>query len=181
MSTTERHEWIENVSDPDQSLVWKNGVVLKRDRARAEIIERYNDREIRIRLSGSNQRDFLVILNNEFQKIHDSYERLDYDTLIPCNCSTCKANPKPFSYPLDRLRQFIDQRQLTIQCYESFEDVNVRRLLDDTIDPDRDRRFHDMGDRHSEYHIYGDYVGGDKVGKDKVGNDKIGRNKIQNE
>ncbi len=141
----ERHELIENVSQPDAALVWKNGVVLKRDRARAEIIERYQDREIRIRLSGTNQRDFLVILNHEFQKIHASYERLNYDTLIPCNCTTCKANPKSYSFTLDRLRQFIDQRRPTIQCYESSEDVNVRRLLDDTIEPERDRLLHGKG------------------------------------
>ncbi len=131
----EMHKLIENVSSPDQALVWKNGVVLKQGRARAEIIERYHDREIRIRLSGINQRDFLVILHNEFEQILTSYERLEYDTLIPCNCSACKANSKPYSYPLNRLRQFIDQRRPTIQCYESSEDVNVRRLLDDTIEP----------------------------------------------
>jgi len=142
----EQYQLIENVSEPDKALVWKTGVVLNHDRARAEIIERYHDREIRIRLTGINQRDFLVILNNEFQKIHDSYERLAYDTLIPCNCDTCKANPKPYSYPLDRLRQFIDQRRPTIQCYESSEDVNVRRLLDDTIEPPPDPQLYYMGD-----------------------------------
>ncbi|MBM0740415.1 leucine-rich repeat domain-containing protein [Phormidium sp. CLA17] len=129
----EMHQNIENVFNPDAALVWKNGVVLNQGRARAEIIERYHDLEIRIRLSGINQRDFLIIINNEFQKIHDSFERLEYDTLIPCNCDTCKANSKPHSYPLARLRQFIDGRRPTIQCPDSYKDVNVRQLIDDAI------------------------------------------------
>ncbi|MBD2459738.1 leucine-rich repeat domain-containing protein [Oscillatoria sp. FACHB-1407] len=143
----EMHELIENVSDPDQALVWRHGVVLNQGRARAEVIERSHDREIRIRLSGNNQRDLLVTLNYEFEKIHKSFdERLNYDTLIPCNCATCKLRSEPYTYTLDRLKQFIDQRRPTIQCYESSEDVNVRRLLDDSIEPTVDHRLREMGD-----------------------------------
>ncbi|MDX2211837.1 MAG: COR domain-containing protein [Oculatellaceae cyanobacterium bins.114] len=141
----EMHELIENVSDPDQALVWKHGVVLNQGRVRAEVIERSHDREIRIRLSGNNQRDLLVTLNYEFEKIHKSFEGLDYDTLIPCNCATCKSRSEPYTYTLDRLRQFMDQRRPTIQCYESSEDVNVRRLLDDSIEPNIDHRLRGMG------------------------------------
>ncbi|HEY9629419.1 MAG TPA: leucine-rich repeat domain-containing protein [Coleofasciculaceae cyanobacterium] len=137
----EMHRQIENVSDPDQALVWKTGVVLVQDRARAEVTERYHNREISIRLSGSHQRDFLIALNHEFQKIHDTYERLEYDTLIPCNCTLCKTQSQPFSFPRDRLQRCIEQGRSTIECHESGENVNVRRLLDDTIDSDSDRKF----------------------------------------
>ncbi|MBW4659338.1 MAG: leucine-rich repeat domain-containing protein [Drouetiella hepatica Uher 2000/2452] len=138
----EMHKLIENVSDPDQALVWKTGVVLVQDRARAEVTERYHNREIRIRLSGSHQRDFLVALHYEFQKIHDTYERLEYDTLIPCNCTHCKTQLQPFPFPRDRLQRCIEQGRPTIECHESGENVNVRRLLDDTIDSDIDRKFY---------------------------------------
>ncbi|MBW4464263.1 MAG: leucine-rich repeat domain-containing protein [Pegethrix bostrychoides GSE-TBD4-15B] len=144
----ELHKLIENVSDPDKALVWKTGVVLvSPNRARAEIIEDYRNRQIRIRLSGSHQRDFLAVLNHEFQTIHDSYERLEYDTLIPCNCAVCKASPQPFSFPFDRLQRCITQHRNTIECHESGEDVNVRRLLDDSIDPAFDRKRREMEER----------------------------------
>ena len=144
----ELHKLIENVSEPDKALVWKTGVVLvSPNRARAEIIEDYRERQIRIRLSGSHQRDFLAVLNHEFQTIHDSYERLEYDTLIPCNCTTCKSSPQPFAFPFDRLQRCITQQRNTIECHESGEDVNVRRLLDDSIDPAFDRKLRDMGER----------------------------------
>jgi internalin A len=143
----EMHQKIENVTDPDRALVWKYGVVLNRGNTRAEITERTHDREIRIRLSGSGQRDFLTIINNEFEKIHDRFEnRLEYDTLIPCNCPICKTVSEPYSYPLDELNRFIDNKQSNIQCYKSFELVNVRRLLDDSIDPDRDRKLRGIVD-----------------------------------
>ena len=61
--------WLtENVTDPDLALVWKYGVVLNRGNTRAEITERTHDREIRIRLSGSGQKEFLNIINHEFEK-----------------------------------------------------------------------------------------------------------------
>ncbi|MCL1493857.1 MAG: hypothetical protein M1G31_24380 [Pseudanabaena sp. Salubria-1] len=146
----EMHQNIENVSEPNLALVWKYGVVLNRGNTRAEITERTHDREIRIRLSGSGQRDFLTIINNEFEKIHDRFEnRLEYDTLIPCNCPICKTANEPYSYPLDELNRFVDNNQSNIQCYKSFELVNVRRLLDDSIDPDRDRKLHGIGDQQS--------------------------------
>jgi internalin A len=143
----EMHQKIENVSDPDRALVWKYGVVLNRGNTRAEITERTHDREIRIRLSGSGQRDFLTIINNEFEKIHDRFEnRLEYDTLIPCNCTKCKTLTEPYTYTLKRLNQYVEQHRSTIECYESGEDINVRRLLDDSIDPDRDRKLREIGD-----------------------------------
>jgi internalin A len=138
----EMHELIENVSEPDHALVWKYGVVLNQGRTRAEIIERPHDREIHLRLSGSHQRDFMATLNYEFYKIHRTYERLDYDTLIPCNCAICKTMTAPYTYTLDDLRRYLDNRRLTIECRTSFEQVNVRRLLDDSINPNFDQKFY---------------------------------------
>jgi internalin A len=84
----ETHPWVEN-----QTCVWKTGVVLHKDGARAEVIEhyRYHKGEICIRVSGKRRRDLLTIVRHELDKIHTSYERLKYSTFIPCNCSSCKG------------------------------------------------------------------------------------------
>ena len=79
------HRYIEQ-----QLYAWKSGVVLKKGESRAEIIETYNRREIKIRLSGINQRDFLANITWELDRIHDSYNRLEVQKLIPCNCGACK-------------------------------------------------------------------------------------------
>ncbi|MEL7506843.1 MAG: COR domain-containing protein, partial [Cyanobacteria bacterium J06554_1] len=126
----EMHRFIE-----DNALVWKTGVILNHRAARAEIIEHYPTNEIRIRMSGGQQRDFLGNIRYEFQKIHDSYERLKYEDLIPCNCSECKDTENPEGYPYDTLQKALAKGKYEIECRRSFEDVHIRRLIDDIIDP----------------------------------------------
>ncbi|MGK7958455.1 MAG: COR domain-containing protein, partial [Crocosphaera sp.] len=124
----ETHPMIEN-----ETCVWKTGVVLTRDNARAEIIElyRYHKGEIRIRVSGSRKRDLLTTVRYELGKIHGSYERLKYKTLVPCNCSECKGSQSPYFYSWDKLNDFLYKNRPTIQCYDSGDDVRVQGLIDD--------------------------------------------------
>jgi internalin A len=107
--------------------------VISKDGARAEVIElyRYHKGEIRIRVSGKRKRDLLTTIRHELSKIHDSYELLKYKTQVPCNCSTCKGKQNPYFFILERLYTFWDTEKLTIQCYESGEDVPVIGLIDD--------------------------------------------------
>jgi internalin A len=141
----EMHAWIES-----QSGVWKSGVVLSKDDARAEVTElyRYHKGEIRIRISGKRQRDLLTTIRYEIGKIHDSYnssedrlnkvQRLKYKTLVPCNCLTCKFSQNRHFYKLDILYNFQDKKRGEIPCDISAEMVSVRRLIDD-IDFSRSR------------------------------------------
>jgi internalin A len=116
-----------------QTQVWKSGVILTNGQARAEVIEyyRYSSGEIRVRIAGRDRKELLTILNHEFQKIHTSYERLQYSTLIPCNCSHCRSHTSPHEYRLEVLQKFLRDRHSEIQCHESYEMVNVRSLLED--------------------------------------------------
>ncbi|MBD1869636.1 leucine-rich repeat domain-containing protein [Cyanobacteria bacterium FACHB-471] len=124
----EMHPWIE------QQLVWKNGVVLHKDQTRAEVIEHYNQREIRIRVTGSRKKELLAVVTYELAKIHQSYERLQYQTLVPCNCERkCKNSQTPYSYPLETLHEFLDDQAYLIQCQKSRQMVDVRRLIDDVL------------------------------------------------
>ena len=119
----------------DQRLVWKSGVVLRKDGARAEIIEYYGKREIQIRVSGQDKKGLLTIVMYEFEKIHGIYAHLKYDTLIPCNCAACQASAEPHFYEFDMLKEFLANRQNDIQCRKKpYHMVNVRGLLDDFVD-----------------------------------------------
>ncbi|MEH2393211.1 MAG: COR domain-containing protein [Nostoc sp.] len=124
----ETHPWIEQ-----QKLVWRNGVVLNKDQTRAEIIENYNQREIKIRLAGNYKKELMAVITHEFEKIHNSYERLQYETLVPCNCQTCENLPTPYSYSLDKLKKRLDAKRYQIQCENSYEMVDIRRLIDDVM------------------------------------------------
>ncbi|NEP15532.1 MAG: TIR domain-containing protein [Leptolyngbya sp. SIO4C1] len=126
------HEQIEQ-----QQLVWKHGVILTNGWARAEVIEedRYYKSEIRIRALGSQKKRLLFVIAHELEKINATYEKLQYDTLIPCNCETCKGSQTPTVYPLEKLQRFLRDRQYEIFCDKSYKMVQVRRLIDNVIEP----------------------------------------------
>jgi internalin A len=181
----EMHRFIE-----EQKQVWKHGVILNNNRARAEVIEcyRYHKGEIKIRVSGFHKKELLSIINNKFDEIHQSFERLQYKTLIPCNCFKCKDNPDPENYPLDRLYKYLQDNRPTIECSSSYDRVNIRGLIDDVIEPiyNRERDSFDsfapsfdkrqqhininigqenstMSTNYQKHSGSGDNVGGDKI------------------
>jgi hypothetical protein len=122
----ETYPWIEQ-----QKLVWRSGVVLNKDQTRAEVIEHYNQREIRVRVAGSRKKELLAVVTHELEKIHKSFERLRYDTLVPCNCESCKGSQNPHSYLLDALHKRLNAGRYQIECENSYRMVDVRRLIDD--------------------------------------------------
>ncbi len=122
-----------------QQCVWKSGVVLSKDQTKAEVIEYYGKREIKIRVSGRHKRDLMTIVTHELDKIHDSYNRLKYNKLIPCNCVTCKDTQEPHFYTLENLRNRLAKQKYDVECDISYEKANVLSLIDDVIDKDKER------------------------------------------
>jgi len=115
----------------NQTVVWRSGVVLENEGARAEVIEYYNKREIRIRVSKTRKKELMAIVMYELDKIHAKYKRLKFHKLIPCNCPDCKNAKEPYFYRYETLQKFIDDRQSQIQCLQSYEMVNVLSLIGD--------------------------------------------------
>ncbi|MBC1218400.1 TIR domain-containing protein [Nostoc sp. UCD121] len=124
----EMHPWIEQ-----QKLVWKSGVVLNKDQTRAEVIENYNQREIKIRVAGNRKKELMAVVTHELEKINSSQEGLQYEARVPCNCETCKNLPKPHFYSLDLLKKRLNASHYYIECYESYKRVDVRSLIDDDV------------------------------------------------
>ncbi|MCP4108250.1 MAG: leucine-rich repeat protein [Desulfobacteraceae bacterium] len=132
----------------DHKHVWKTGVILKKDKTAAEVIEYYGKREIKIRIAGNHKKELMTIVTYELDKIHDSYNRrLKYNKLIPCNCVTCKDSQEPYFYPLITLRKFTADRQERIQCQNSYQMVDVLGLIDDVLDR---RQFFEQENRKSQ-------------------------------
>ena len=163
------HEWIEN-----QTLVWKTGVVLEHENTRAQVIENYDKREVRVRVSGARKRDLLTIVAHELDKIHASYPRLKYDKLIPCNCAACKTLEEPHYYRFEVLQRALAAREERIQCQIKFKMVNVRGLIDDVINFEKLPR--DDREARIIYNYYGTTITGGEVeiGGDLIGGDKRG-------
>ena len=115
-----------------QEYVWKSGVILEKEETKAEVIEYYGKREIKIRVAGKGKRDLLANVTWELDKIHDSYQRLQYNKLIPCNCSECRNSQYPYFYPLNTLKKFDPEKHKYIQCHKSLEMVSISALIDNS-------------------------------------------------
>jgi hypothetical protein len=114
-------------------FVWRTGVLLQREETRAKIVETYDQREIIIRLSGANKRGFLEVITDQFDRIHESYNRLKVDKLIPCNCSECKDSQQPGFHVLEYVKKALSKRKTTVECKKSFEDINIFNLIGDNF------------------------------------------------
>lgn len=101
-------------------LVWKTGVVLERDGSRAEVIEEYSQRRIRVRVTGPSQRELLAIVDEHLERLHTSFPRLQYERYLPCRCKECQEKSEPYGFALDKLLKMARKEQ-EIQCYESSE------------------------------------------------------------
>ncbi|MEN8446182.1 MAG: COR domain-containing protein, partial [Cyanobacteria bacterium J06555_13] len=123
----EIHRWIES-----ENCVWKTGVVLSKDDARAEVIELYHRKEIQIRVSGHRRRDLLTTIRYEFDKIHNTYERLQCHMLVPCNCRTCVDKEEPHFYIFQKLEERLANQKPTVECNNPpYSDVSISNLIDD--------------------------------------------------
>ena len=127
------HQYID-----EQKYVWKTGVIFNQDnqdQTKAQVIEYYGKREIIIRVCGKNKRDFITIISHELDKINNSFKRLKYQKLIPCNCSSCKNSHNPFAYEFNKLLERLNNNKLTVECGNPpYDDVQVLGLIDNTID-----------------------------------------------
>ncbi|MDJ0717994.1 MAG: SAV_2336 N-terminal domain-related protein [Prochloraceae cyanobacterium] len=115
----------------NQNLVWRSGIILNKDRTRAEVIQYYDRRMITIRVSGENKKDLITIIRHELNVIHKYYKDiLKFNEQIACNCSECKGQQDPYFYPLNILQRAKQKGQREVQCQKSFEMVHVLQLWD---------------------------------------------------
>ncbi|ELS05600.1 small G protein, GTPase SAR1, partial [Xenococcus sp. PCC 7305] len=161
----------------DQDNVWRNGVILTDNYAKAEIIENYDKKEIRIRISGNQKREFLAIILNEIDKINNSYEKIKYNKLIDCNCSTCKNSSQPHFYRLQELKERTAYQQEYIGCGKPpFHQVKVLELIDETIGKQNTSDNNETSDNNIIFHIDKVETFGLEQGKKTMGDRKININ-----
>lgn len=151
----------------DQHLVWRTGVILHDEYARAELLELRGEKEIRIRVSGGNRRDLLMEIKRTLDELHRAFPKLQYKKLVPCCCQQCKQpGNEPHFFDIELLNRYRDKGVVEIRCDKSLQEVNVLALVDDAI--------LQTEMRHGEinYHIHGDYTGGDRISTGNISNSK---------
>ena len=108
-------------------------MVLRREDTVAEIIETYDARTIKIRISGINRRDFMTIITEEVDKINSQYEKIKVVKLIPCNCNECRKDPSPHFYVLKDLKRRLEKGQAEVECGKSYETVKVQSMIEEVF------------------------------------------------
>jgi internalin A len=136
----EMHGLIDRFNSPRlagerSGIVWRDGVILSDGYGKAEVIEDYHKREIRIRVSGNQKKSLLDRIRHELWKIHATYDnRLKYKEFIPCNCPECKGSQDPHLYDFDALRRRLEKGRYEVECEKCYQMVNVRALMEDFPD-----------------------------------------------
>ncbi|WP_426586199.1 COR domain-containing protein [Mucilaginibacter sp. R-33] len=149
-------EYIEN-----QELVWREGVILKRgDNARAEITQTYGKKEFLIKIYGYEKKEFLTIILYHIDKINNSFKNIKVKKLVPCICSECFENPKPYYYEYEYLKRLQSKNINIDRCNNSLEEIKVNALLDNTFGKD-------SGNSKSKTRVYISYSTEDNLIKQR--------------
>lgn len=113
------------------NLAWRNGCVFYFEETTATVIETYGAKKIEIRVKGENIVKLSTLITSELDNLNSSFETLNVDKFIPCNCTLCKSsqNPHYFNYN-DLMRRKSRGMKTTIECVISEEDVNYLMLLE---------------------------------------------------
>lgn len=133
-----------------QHYVWRSGVILqdKQTKTKAEVIEHYSKREINVRVVGQQKKELMRLVRHELERIHRSFKRLKYQTLVPCDCERCAGQQDPHFYDYNLLNEYRSQDIKEIRCGKHVVNlVNVRSLIDDVelIMADERRKEGDIG------------------------------------
>lgn len=152
----------------DHDRVWKRGCVLQRETAIAEVIESYDARNIQIRISGKNKRDFMTIIVDQLDRISGQYEKMKVEKLIPCNCDECKGTKNPYLYKHSDLKRRIEKGRREVECGKSYEMVNVQQLIDDVLNEKMPGKERSDGKRGKKNKIFVSYSHKDKVFLDSL-------------
>jgi hypothetical protein len=85
-----------------------------------------------VRVSGPDQRSLLAIVDDQLERLHRSFPRLQYDRHLPCPCRECRDKAEPYAFPLAKLEKMAARGQ-SIQCYSSAEMVDAEGLIRDIL------------------------------------------------
>jgi len=123
---------------------WQTGAILHRgDHTEARMLETYATGDIHLSARGRDAKDMITIASEEIERLNSSYEKIKVEKLVPCICSECRVNLKDKDWQKEDTVTLFDFKVLekarsksvkTLQCQNSFEQVNVLRLIDSVLE-----------------------------------------------
>ncbi|MFM9946994.1 MAG: COR domain-containing protein [Saprospiraceae bacterium] len=123
------HRYLPN---PEQEA-WRTGAVFHRQGAQAKLVETYGTRNLFLRAKGAEAKGLVTLISDEIDHLNKGYYRLQVKKLVPCNCPVCRKLEEPNFYEFEDLMRRKERGKKTVECKNSYEDVNVLRLIDDVF------------------------------------------------
>lgn len=122
------HEKIEVINE--RQNIWKTGVILKKENARAIIRMHTSNKQIKIKVSGAGKSDFRGEIMGVFESIFNRYPSKP-DVKVPCICAECSNPDKPTHYfAYDILVKFKQKGKTTAECALEGVDVVIDTLIE---------------------------------------------------
>lgn len=133
------NEYIANINGKD--MCWRKGVYLKHRTAYASVImkDTLAEKKIEVKVNAKENsihvRELLYIIRKTINEINSNFKKINVEEFVPCNCSP-QCN---YTFAYSSLCNALDKKVETIQCYNSFKQVNVLNLLEgiDIMKPEK--------------------------------------------
>ncbi len=112
---------------------WRTGAVFYRQSAQARLVETYGTRNLFLRAKGSEAKALVTLISDEIDHLNKSYHQLRVQKLVPCNCAFCRKLEEPNFYEYNDLMRRKAHGKKTVECKNSYDDVDVLQLIDDVF------------------------------------------------
>ena len=120
------HRYIKDIN----TMAWRTGCVFTYENTDAQVVETYGAKKLEIRLRGDNCIVLSSIIIKEIDELNKGFERIQVEKLLPCNCHECKNSDRPHFYSYKNLMKRRAKGKRTVECDNSYEDVNVIEVLE---------------------------------------------------
>lgn len=115
-----------------KSMCWRKGVYLTHKSAYASVImkdsiaEKKVEIKVNAKSSSVHARELLYTIRKTISEINHDFKKINVEEFVPCNC-----NPDcQYMFAYSKLCNALDKKVETIQCHDSFQQVNVLKLLE---------------------------------------------------
>lgn len=122
----------------DPQLAWTTGALFEREGSQllAELLP--SGLEVELRARGHERKALLSVISSDLDALNDSFKGLKdkVDLLVPCLCAKCSAARTPHFYERKDLLLRKERNRRTVECKNSYEDVDVHELLEGIRSPE---------------------------------------------
>lgn len=126
--TVRRHKEIDN------GLQWRTGVVLRSEHgARAVISADYEDRMMRVEVTGPLKHKFLTNIRDTLSQINRGFQRNRIIEEIGCCCRVCTAHTDPYYHEFQLLVKLVGKKIPHALCGRAVEHIEVETLMDGAL------------------------------------------------